>query len=143
MGSLFDKNPELRRIYEKGLEVRKKVMGEEYVNKALSEATEFDRELQEMITIFAWGIVWTRDEVMPRKVRSLVNIGILAALNRGNELRLHVKGAIRNGCTEEEIKEVLIQVGAYCGLPAAMEAFKIAKEAIREVKEEIAKEGKR
>ncbi|MDT7862415.1 MAG: carboxymuconolactone decarboxylase family protein [Saccharolobus sp.] len=143
MGSLFDKNPELRRIYEKGLEVRKKVMGEEYVNKALSEATEFDRELQEMITIFAWGMIWTRDEVMPRKIRSLINIGILAALNRGNELRLHVKGAIRNGCTEEEIKEVLIQVGAYCGLPAAMEAFKIAKEAIREVKEEITKEGKR
>ncbi|BDB98624.1 carboxymuconolactone decarboxylase family protein [Saccharolobus caldissimus] len=143
MGSLFDKNPELRRIYEKGLEVRKKVMGEEYVNKALSEATEFDRELQEMITIFAWGMIWTRDEVMPRKIRSLINIGILAALNRGNELKLHVKGAIRNGCTEEEIKEVLIQVGAYCGLPAAMEAFKIAKEAIREVKEEMSKEGKR
>ncbi|AOL17197.1 gamma carboxymuconolactone decarboxylase [Sulfolobus sp. A20] len=136
MGSLFDKNPELKKIFDKGLEVRKQVMGEEYVIRALNNTTDFNRELQEMVTIFAWGLVWTRDEVIPRKIRSLINIGILAALNRSNELKLHVKGAIRNGCTEDEIKEVLIQVGAYCGLPAAMEAFRIAQEAIDELKKE-------
>ncbi len=136
MGSFFDKNPELKKMFDKGLEVRKQVMGEEYVNKALSNMTDFNRELQEMVTIFAWGLVWTRDEVIPRKIRSLINIGILAALNRSNELKLHVKGAMRNGCTEDEIKEVLIQVAAYCGLPAAMESFRIAQEAIDELKKE-------
>ncbi|WP_338598328.1 carboxymuconolactone decarboxylase family protein [Sulfolobus tengchongensis] len=142
MGSLLDKDPELKALYEKGLEVRKKVMGKEYVERSLREATDFNKELQEMVTIFAWGLIWTRDEVIPRKIRSLINIGILSALNRQNELKLHIKGAIRNGCTEEEIKEVLLQVGVYCGLPAAMEAFKIAQEAIKEVKEEEAKEKK-
>ncbi|TRM90025.1 gamma carboxymuconolactone decarboxylase, partial [Sulfolobus sp. A20-N-G8] len=91
MGSLFDKNPELKKIFDKGLEVRKQVMGEEYVIRALNNTTDFNRELQEMVTIFAWGLVWTRDEVIPRKIRSLINIGILAALNRSNELKLHVK----------------------------------------------------
>ncbi|AAK42990.1 gamma carboxymuconolactone decarboxylase [Saccharolobus solfataricus] len=136
MGSLFDKDPELKKLYEKGLEVRKKVMGREYVEKSLSQTTDFNRELQEMVTIFAWGLIWTRDDVIPKKIRSLINIGILSCLNRQNELKLHVKGAIRNGCTEEEIKEVLLQVGAYCGLPAAMDSFRIAQEAIKELKEE-------
>ncbi|MEM0173262.1 MAG: carboxymuconolactone decarboxylase family protein [Sulfolobaceae archaeon] len=136
MSSLFVKNPELKKLYEKGLEVRKQVMGKEYVEKALREATDFNRELQEIVTIFAWGLLWTRDEVIPRKIRSLINIGILSALNRHNELKLHIKGAIRNGCTEEEIKEVLLQVAIYCGLPAAMDSFRIAQEALREIKEE-------
>ncbi|ACP39153.1 carboxymuconolactone decarboxylase family protein [Saccharolobus islandicus] len=136
MGSLFDKDPELKRLYEKGLEVRKKVMGKEYVERSLSQATDFNRELQEMVTIFAWGLIWTREDIIPRKIKSLINIGILSALNRQNELKLHIKGAIRNGCTEEEIKEVLLQVGVYCGLPAAMESFRIAQEAIKELEDE-------
>lgn len=111
-------------------------MGKEYVERSLSQATDFNRELQEMVTIFAWGLIWTREDIIPRKIKSLINIGILSALNRQNELKLHIKGAIRNGCTEEEIKEVLLQVGVYCGLPAAMESFRIAQEAIKELEDE-------
>lgn len=118
------------KAYEDGLAQRKAVLGEDYVNRALANADDFTRPLQEWVTEHCWGTVWTRPG-LPLKTRSLINIGMLAALNRSHELAIHVQGALNNGCTREEIQEVLLQVGAYCGAPAAVEGFNIAAEVIR------------
>ncbi len=118
------------KAYEDGLAQRKAVLGEDYVNRALANADDFTRPLQEWVTEHCWGTVWTRPG-LPLKTRSLINIGMLAALNRSHELAIHVQGALNNGCTQEEIQEVLLQVGAYCGAPAAVEGFNIAAEVIR------------
>lgn len=118
------------KAYEDGLVQRKAVLGEDYVNRALANADDFTRPLQEWVTEHCWGTVWTRPG-LPLKTRSLINIGMLAALNRSHELAIHVQGALNNGCTREEIQEVLLQVGAYCGAPAAVEGFNIAAEVIR------------
>lgn len=118
------------KAYEDGLAQRKAVLGEDYVNRALANADDFTRPLQEWVTEHCWGAVWTRPG-LPLKTRSLINIGMLAALNRSHELAIHVQGALNNGCTREEIQEVLLQVGAYCGAPAAVEGFNIASEVIR------------
>jgi 4-carboxymuconolactone decarboxylase len=115
--------------YDAGMSVRRAVLGDEYVDKALGSAGEFGKPLQDLITENVWGEIWTR-EVLPRKTRSLVTIAMLAGLKAPNELKLHVHGALRNGCTKEEIREVLLQAAAYCGAPAGIEAFKAAKEAI-------------
>ncbi|MBX2857512.1 MAG: carboxymuconolactone decarboxylase family protein [Cellvibrionaceae bacterium] len=117
--------------YEAGLEVRKAVLGEEYVNKALAAADEFSGPLQELVTEYCWGTVWTR-EGLPRKTRSLLNISMIAALNRPHELRIHLKGALTNGCSPAEIQEVILQVAIYCGVPAAIDANRIAREVIAE-----------
>ena len=118
------------KAYEDGLAQRKAVLGEDYVNRALANADDFTRPLQEWVTEHCWGTVWTRPG-LPLKTRSLINIGMLAALNRSHELAIHVQGALNNGCMREEIQEVLLQVGAYCGAPAAVEGFSIAAEVIR------------
>jgi len=115
--------------YEEGLEVRKAVLGEEYVANALRNATPFTQPLQDLVTEFCWGTVWTR-EGLPRKTRSLLNIGMLVALNRPHELRIHVQGAIRNGCSEEEVAEVLLQAAVYAGIPAGVDGFRVARQAI-------------
>ncbi len=112
--------------FDAGLQVRREVLGEEYVNKSLSEATELTFPFQELVTEYCWGSVWTRPG-LPRKIRSLINLSMLTALNRSEELKLHVRGALRNGCTKEEIVEVFLQTAIYCGVPAAVESFKIAK----------------
>ncbi|EGQ26497.1 4-carboxymuconolactone decarboxylase [Mammaliicoccus sciuri] len=122
-----------RELFEKGLKVRKEVLGEEYVNKSIESATDFNKELQQLVTEYCWGEVWTR-EGLPRKTRSIINIAMLTALNRPHELRLHIKGALNNGVTEEEIKEVLLQTAIYCGVPAAIDSFRNAKEIIEEYK---------
>lgn len=114
---------------EIGLENRRRVLGDEYVDAAQKNSTDFNRPLQELITEYCWGRVWGRDG-LPFKTRSLINLGILTALNRPHELRLHVRGALNNGCTEQEISEVLLQAAVYCGIPAALDAFKVAKEVI-------------
>ena len=119
--------------YEKGLAIRKEVLGEEQVNKALSSMTDFNKEMQQLVTEYCWGEVWTRPG-LEKKQRSLINLAMLCALNRAHEFKLHVRGALRNGCTEEEIKEVLLQVSIYCGVPAAMEAFRNAQEVLEEMK---------
>jgi 4-carboxymuconolactone decarboxylase len=117
--------------WEKGLAVRKEVMGSDYVERQLSTADDFNMPMQELVTEACWGALWARPD-MPRKTRSLVNLGILSALNRPTEFKAHVKGALKNGCTKEEIREVLLQVAVYCGMPAGVEAFRLAREAMQE-----------
>ncbi len=121
--------------FEEGLEVRKAVVGEEYVNRSIANATDFTKPLQQLVTEFCWGSVWTRPG-LPRKVRSLMNLGMLTALNRPVELKLHVKGALRNGCTREEILEALLQATVYCGVAAGIDAFRVANEAFAELDNE-------
>ena len=115
--------------YEAGLAVRRAVLGDEYVDRSLQEADEFMAPFQRLVTEYCWGDVWTRDD-LPRPTRSLLNIAMLTALNRPDELRLHVRGALNNGCTPEEIRGVLLQAAIYCGIPAALSAFKIARDVV-------------
>lgn len=121
--------------YEKGLEIRKTVLGEEYVNKSINNATDFNRDLQELVTTYCWGEVWGR-EGLERKTRSVINLAMITALNRPHELKLHVRGALNNGLSTNEIKEVLLQTAIYCGVPAAIDAFRIANEVIEEYNSE-------
>lgn len=122
------KNPEL---FEKGIANRREVIGSEYVDKALSSATDFNIDMQELVTQYCWGDVWSRPG-LERKTRSLLNLAMLTALNRPHELKLHVRGALTNGATEDEIKEVLLQTAIYCGVPAAIDSFRVAAEALKE-----------
>ena len=119
-------------MFEKGLKVRKEVVGAEYVEKQLKEADAFNMPLQELVTEYCWGWLWNRPG-LPRKTRSLLNVAMLSVLNRHTELKSHVKGAIRNGCTREEISEVLLQVAVYGGIPAGVESFRLAREAFKEL----------
>ena len=118
-------------LFKRGLEVRKKVLGEDYVERSLDAADDFNMPFQRLVTEYAWGSVWSR-EGLPLKTRSLLNLAMLAALNRPEELKLHLTGALRNGVTENEIREVFLQVAIYCGAPAAMDAFRVAREMLRE-----------
>ena len=116
-------------LYEKGLKIRREVLGDAYVERALQGADDFNRDFQELLTEYCWGAVWGRSG-LSRKQRSLNNLCMLAALNRSHEFELHLKGALTNGVSVEEIKETLIQVGVYCGAPAAVEAFRIARKVL-------------
>jgi 4-carboxymuconolactone decarboxylase len=116
---------------EDGLAVRREVLGAEHVDRALLEASEFARPMQELVTEFCWGAVWSRPG-LERKTRSLLNLAMLTALNRRHELELHVRGALTNGATVSEIQEVLLQAAVYCGVPAAMDAFRAAEKVIAE-----------
>lgn len=118
------------KTYNAGMAVRREVLGDEYVDKAIFGATDFTRPLQDMVTENCWGEVWTRD-VLTRKTRSLITIATLAALKAPAELKGHVLGALRNGCTVDEIREVLLHATVYCGIPAGIEAFRAAKEVIK------------
>lgn len=118
-------------LFERGLAARKAVLGSDYVEKALAQADEFSGPLQQLVTEYCWGAIWTR-EGLPRKTRSLLNLAMLTALNRQHELKLHVIGALRNGCTEQEIQETLLQATIYAGVPAGVEAFRTARAAIAE-----------
>ena len=113
--------------YQAGLRIRRAVLGKEHVDRAIAEADEFSLPLQELVTEFGWGGVWARPG-LSRKVRSLLNLAMLTALNRPHELRLHLRGAVRNGCTKKEIFEVFLQTSAYCGFPAAIDSFRVAKD---------------
>jgi 4-carboxymuconolactone decarboxylase len=121
--------------FDRGLEIRKSVIGKEFVEKAFATADDFNRPLQELVTEYCWGAVWGREE-LPKKTRSFLNLGMLAALNRPHELKVHVKGALRNGLTKDEIREVFLQVAIYCGVPAAVDSFRIAREAFAEYEKE-------
>jgi 4-carboxymuconolactone decarboxylase len=116
---------------EEGLAVRREVLGREHVDRALVEASEFARPMQELVTEYCWGAVWSRPG-LDRKTRSLLNLAMLTALNRRHELELHVRGALTNGATVSEIQEVLLQAAVYCGVPAAMDAFRAAEKVIAE-----------
>jgi 4-carboxymuconolactone decarboxylase len=122
---------EMGELFDTGLEIRKSVIGAEYVERALANATEFGQPLQELVTAYCWGAVWGR-EGLDRKVRSFINLAMLTAMNRQHELGLHVRGALNNGCTVEEIREVLLQTAIYAGVPAAIEAFRTAEPIINE-----------
>ena len=113
--------------YASGMNVRRQVLGDDYVDNALANITPFNEAFQELITRYAWGEVWSRPG-LPLATRSLVTIAMLVALNRGDELRLHLRAALRNGVTREEIQEVLLQCAIYCGVPAANTAFHVAEE---------------
>lgn len=117
--------------FDKGLVMRKQVMGEDFVTRAFGNATPFTQPMQEYITRNAWGDVWQRPG-LDLKTRSMLNLAMLTALNRPHELRIHLRGAIRNGVTAQEMQEIFLQCGAYCGAPAALESFKIAKEVLAE-----------
>lgn len=121
-----------RETYQRGLQIRSEVLGEEYVNRALANADEFTGPLQDLVTEYCWGTVWGREE-LPRKIRSMLNLAMISVLNRPNELRTHVKAALTNGVTREEIREVFLQVAIYAGVPAAVDSFRIANDAFAEL----------
>ena len=118
-------------LYEKGMKVRRQVLGDAYVDKAAANVDDFNREFQRIVAQYCWGEVWTRS-VLTNKQRSLNNLCMIAALNRAAEFELHVRGALRNGCTPEEIRDTLIQVAIYAGIPAGVEAFRIARKVLLE-----------
>ncbi len=121
----------MKPLYERGLKVRKEVLGDAYVDNAINSADDFSRPLQEYLTAHAWAASWARPG-LEKKTRSMLNLAMLTALNRGHEFRIHVKGALNNGVTKEEIREILIHAAVYCGAPAAMDSFRIAKEVFKE-----------
>jgi 4-carboxymuconolactone decarboxylase len=119
--------------FEQGLRTRREVLGAAHVDRSLAQVSEFARPVQELVTEYCWGAVWTRPG-LDRKTRSLLNLTMLTALNRMHELAVHVRGAVANGCTEEEIQEALLQTAVYCGVPAALESFRVAEQALREMR---------
>lgn len=123
-----------RETYQRGLEIRSAVLGEAYVNKALADADDFTGPLQDLITEYCWGTVWGRDE-LPLKTRSMLNLAIIPILNRPNELRTHIKAALTNGVTRDEIREIFLQVAIYAGVPAAVDSFRIAQQTFAELDE--------
>jgi 4-carboxymuconolactone decarboxylase len=118
-------------LLDRGLEVRRDVLGAEHVDRSLEQANAFARPMQELVTEYCWGAVWARPG-LDRKTRSLLNLAMLTALDRPHELRLHVRGALTNGVTAAEIQEVLLQAAIYCGVPAAMDAFRTAEAVLEE-----------
>ena len=121
-----------KETFEDGLAIRKEVLGAAHVERSLANVSEFGRPMQELVTEYCWGAVWSR-EGLDRKTRSMLNLAMLTALNRGHELSVHVKGAITNGCTPEEIQEILMQTAIYVGVPAALESFRIAEATLKEM----------
>ncbi|MGH9717702.1 MAG: carboxymuconolactone decarboxylase family protein [Candidatus Acidiferrales bacterium] len=124
--------------FERGRKIRSAVLGKEYVDKAFETADDFNMPLQELVTEYCWGAIWGREE-LPRKTRSMLNLAMISALNRPHELRSHVRGALVNGVTPAEIREVLLQVAIYCGVPAAVDSFRVAGEVLQEQKEAASK----
>jgi 4-carboxymuconolactone decarboxylase len=118
--------------WQRGLDTRKAVLGTEHVERSMNGVSEFARPMQDLVTEYCWGAIWTREGI-DRKTRSLVNLGMLTALGRNHELGVHVRGAIQNGCTPEEIREVLMQTAIYVGVPAALESFRVAEQVLREI----------
>ena len=117
--------------FEKGRKIRAEVLGQAYVDKALSNVDDFNREFQRLVTEYCWGRIWG-GEALSRRQRSLNNLCMLAALNRGHEFELHFRGALRNGCSLDELRETLLQITVYCGVPAGVEAFRIARRVLRD-----------
>lgn len=119
-------------LFDAGLATRREVLGAEYVDASINNATDFNIDMQELVTQYCWGDVWNRPG-LDRRSRSLLNLAMLTALNRPHELKLHVRGALNNGVTRDEIKEVFLQAAIYCGVPAAVDAFRVATEAFKDV----------
>jgi 4-carboxymuconolactone decarboxylase len=121
-----------RDVFQEGMRARREVLGDDHVERSLSMVSDFSRPIQELVTEYCWGVVWGSDG-LPRKTRSLLNLGILTALNRSHELAVHVRGAVRNGATPGEIQEVLLQTAIYAGVPAALESFRVAERVLAEL----------
>ena len=121
-----------RQMFEKGLAIRRSVLGEEYVDNAIKTADDFSRPLQELVTQYCWGEIWGRPG-LDRKTRSLINLAMISALNRPHEVKMHIKGALNNGLTKDQIQEVFLQVAIYCGVPAAVDSFRLAREVVQEL----------
>jgi 4-carboxymuconolactone decarboxylase len=116
-----------KKTYDRGLEIRTAVLGKSYVEAALKSADDFNKPLQDLVTEYCWGAVWGREE-LPLKTRSMLNLAMISILNRPHELKAHIRGALTNGVTKEEIREIFLQVGIYAGIPAAVDSFRIARE---------------
>jgi 4-carboxymuconolactone decarboxylase len=122
-----------RQRYEQGMKVRREVLGDAHVDKSLQNRNAFNEEFQDLITRYAWGEIWTRPGLTPQ-TRSMITLAMMVALNRGEEFRMHVRAALKNGVTREEIKEVLLQTAIYCGVPAANNAFHAADEMMKDAR---------
>lgn len=118
--------------FRRGLRTRRDVLGDAYVNKSLDSATDYSFPMQELITEYCWNAIWNRPG-LDRRSRSLLNLGMIAALGRKKELKLHIRGALNNGLTREELREVFMQVAVYCGVPAGLDSFNVAQEVLAEV----------
>ena len=127
-----NRNETIAELFDRGLALRREVLGPEYVDKSVNAANDFTMAFQRLTTEWCWGYAWTRPG-LDRKTRSLVNLAMLTALNRSPEIKLHVRGALNNGVTVDEIKEVLIHATIYCGIPAGLDAFKAANDVLKEV----------
>ena len=121
-----------KQTFEKGLAIRKSVLGADFVDAAFKSADDFNMPLQELVTEYCWGAVWGR-EGLSKKTRSMLNLAMISCLNRPHELRVHVAGALKNGVTRDEIREVFLQVAIYAGVPAAVDAFRTAREVFAQV----------
>ena len=119
-------------LFETGLTIRREVLGADYVDRSLASADDFNRPFQELITEYAWGAVWSRPE-LPRKTRSMLNLAMLTALNRPHELELHIRGALNNGVTTDEIREIFMHASVYCGVPAALDSIRVARKVLAEL----------
>ncbi len=124
--------PKNQALFDQGLSTRREVLGPEYVDTSIKNATDFNIDIQELVTQYCWGDVWNRPG-LERKTRSFLNLAMITALNRPHELKLHVRGAINNGLTKDEIKEVFLQAAIYCGVPAAIDSFRVASEVFKEM----------
>ena len=122
-----------KKTYDKGLQVRTAVLGEDYVNRSIQGADEFNKPFQELVTEYCWGAVWGR-EGLPLKTRSMLNLAMISILNRPHELKAHIRGALTNGVSREEIREIFLQVAIYAGVPAAVDSFRIAREVFADMK---------
>ena len=122
-----------KEVFDRGLAIRKKVLGAEFVENSFKSADEFNMPMQELVTEYCWGAVWGRDN-LPHKTRSMLNLAMIATLNRPHELKMHIRGALTNGVTKDEIREVFMQVAIYAGVPAGVDAFRIAREVFAETK---------
>lgn len=120
-------------LLDAGLTVRRAVLGDEYVDRALKSADDFNRPFQDIVSEYCWGLCWTDDALSPRE-RSILNLGMLAALGKMHEFELHFRGAIRNGLSEDELRAILIQIAVYCGIPVGVDCFRTARQALSEVK---------
>lgn len=123
-------NTTMQEVFDAGMQARREVLGDEHVERSLANASDFSRPIQELVTSYCWGTIWT-DDALERKTRSLINIAMLTTLNRSHELAVHVRGAVRNGASTAEIQGVLMQTAIYVGVPAALESFRIAEEVLR------------
>lgn len=119
-------------MYDRGLAIRTAVLGKDYVDSAIKSADDFNKPMQDLVTEYCWGAVWGR-EGLPRKTRSMLNLAMISILNRPHELRAHIRGALTNGVTKEEIAEVFLQVAIYAGVPAAIDSFRLAREVFKEM----------